>query len=140
MKAKVYVDGGARGNPGPAAVGGVVEIEGGKRVRFGKYIGRATNNIAEYRSALEGLRELKKIAGEEKRGEAVFYMDSRLVVNQLNGLFKIKNSKLREEIVKVREAERELGWGVRYKLVPREENKEADYLVNKVLDERGNNG
>jgi len=138
MEIEVYVDGGARGNPGPAAVGGVIRFykEGKKRkISFCRYIGEATNNVAEYKGVIEALRRVKEVV-DGKGEKVIIFMDSRLVVNQLNGFFKIKESKLRELAVLVRQLEGELGAGVLYKFVPREKNTEADYLVNKALNGR----
>src|SRR5574341_1068455 len=105
MKFIVHTDGGARGNPGPAAVGVVIEklknenlkMKNEERellVEFGKQIGEATNNVAEYTAVLEGLRNLKSQISnfkfeDRKHLEIQFFLDSNLVVNQLNGLFKV---------------------------------------------------
>ncbi len=150
MQLVVHTDGGARGNPGPAAAGVVIEqcqcvsvsmCHEKKRkeiVSFGKRIGEATNNVAEYRAVLEALLEIKneklKMKNEESL-EIQFYLDSNLVVQQLNGLFKVKDAKLRELLMQVRVLERECGGVVRYRYVPREQNRRADFLVNKALDE-----
>lgn len=134
---KIFTDGGARGNPGPAAIGFVVKDKSGKTlVRVGKYIGEATNNVAEYQAVIEALKWLKQ------KNQAInltiyqidFFLDSKLVVNQLNGLFKIKNAKLRNLIIEVRVLEREVGCPVYYHYLSREKNKEADSLVNQVLN------
>jgi len=127
----IFTDGGALGNPGPAGVG--VVVRKGKRVvqKISRFIGRATNNIAEYQAVIEALKWLKK---ENKRKEKVyFFLDSKLVVNQLNGLFKVKNANLRRLIVKVRELERDAGGSISYFHIPREKNQEADSLVKEAL-------
>src|SRR4030042_5957474 len=94
MKFIVHTDGGARGNPGPAAIGVVIEDGAKKRLHeFGMRIGEATNNIAEYRAVAEALRAIKQRAGEAPDIEC--YLDSTRVVHQLNGLFKIKDATLR---------------------------------------------
>jgi len=136
MRIKVFVDGGARGNPGPAGVGGVIFPEGESKICFYKYIGVATNNVAEYSSVIEALIKINKTYDEKENLTVQVFMDSALVVNQLNGFFKVKNAKLRELICRVRELEKELGGSIIYKAIKREENVEADYLVNKALDER----
>jgi len=134
----VFADGGARGNPGPAAVGFLVKDNQGKvLVRQGKFIGRATNNVAEYMAVVEALRWFKKnlIGSTRAVGAIKFFLDSKLVVNQLNGLFKIKNKNLRDLIIKVRELEQAVGGNISYYYQSREKNKQADFLVNQVLDE-----
>jgi ribonuclease HI len=134
----VFADGGARGNPGPAAVGFLVKNNQGKvLVRQGKYIGRATNNVAEYMAVVEALKWLKKnLIGLTKSIDAIkFFLDSKLVVNQLNGLFKIKNKNLRDLVIKVRELEQGVGGNIFYYYQTREKNKQADFLVNQALNE-----
>src|SRR3989344_3558887 len=98
MKRIVHTDGGARGNPGPAAIGVVIE-EGNKTLAaFGKTIGEATNNIAEYTAVIEALMWLTQHPADYIQ----FFLDSTLVVNQLNGLFKVKEPHLRELLLQVR--------------------------------------
>ncbi|MBL7150450.1 ribonuclease HI family protein [Candidatus Microgenomates bacterium] len=133
MNLKIYCDGGAIGNPGPAAVGVVIQDEKGKVLtQFGKPIGHATNNIAEYMGVIEALKclnvrgsILRQSSGQGfgARGQRVdFYLDSRLVVNQLNGVFKVKNPKLRELVLKIRNLEQEVGAEIFYHYIPREKN------------------
>ena len=130
MKYIIHTDGGARGNPGPAAIGVVIEQESGKKVEeFGKRIGEATNNVAEYFAVLEALRNIKGIEATE----IDFFLDSVLVVNQLNGKFRVKDSKLRDLLMNVRMVEQEVGGKVQYNVVPREKNRRADFLVNRAL-------
>lgn len=135
MKFIIHTDGGARGNPGPAAIGVVIE-DGNKKIikKFGRYIGEATNNVAEYSAVTEALRAIKGIAGE--LSEIEFFLDSTLVVNQLNGLFKIKDPTLRSLATDVRILEQEVGGAVHYTAVPRKQNWRADFLVNEALDAR----
>lgn len=132
----IFTDGGARGNPGPSAVGIVVLENENKIASFGKKIGNTTNNSAEYQAvifALDWLLENKeKLSGHS----ILFFLDSQLVYSQITGLYKIKDSKLRELLFKVREKEGELGIPVSYNLIPREKNKEADKLVNLALDNK----
>ncbi|MEK7581457.1 MAG: ribonuclease HI family protein [Patescibacteria group bacterium] len=126
----INCDGGSRGNPGPAAFGFVVKSNG-KLVKEGfGYIGIATNNTAEYTAVIEALSWLKENTKDE---ELTFNLDSLLVVSQLNGLYKVKNATIRELIVKIRQLETSFSKIV-YKHVPREQNKEADRLVNLALD------
>jgi len=134
----VFADGGARGNPGPAAIGFIIKDSKGKALkREGKYIGETTNNVAEYQAVIESLKWIKKnlINSVVSINSINFFLDSKLIVNQLNGLFKIKNSNLRGLIVKVRQLEQEVGGNVSYNFIPREKNKEADTLVNQSLEE-----
>lgn len=133
MNVTVHTDGGARGNPGPAAVGVVIQKEGKEVAAFGKAIGDTTNNVAEYTAVIEALTKIKQLS----LGEVLinFYLDSTLVVNQLNGLFKIKDARLRELISRVRILEQEAGGRIHYTYVPREENRRADFLVNQALDQ-----
>lgn len=128
----IFTDGGARGNPGPAAVGVVItDNERKETIHLAKRIGRTTNNVAEYTAVITALIWIKE---NSKFSDAEFFLDSLLIVNQLNGLFKIKDNKLRELIIKVRGLEREIGGNISYHYVPREKNKMADRLVNQALD------
>jgi ribonuclease HI len=125
----VFTDGGARGNPGPAAVGFVVKDEKGRvLIEQGKFIGWATNNIAEYRAVIEALRWIKENF-KYKISNIKFFLDSNLVVNQLNGLFKIKNKKLRNLIIETRKLEQGIGGNVFYNFIRRGKNRKADFLV-----------
>lgn len=128
---KIFTDGGARGNPGPAAIGFVVinEVTGKLVKTLGKQIGKATNNVAEYFAVIEALKFLKKIFVDQ----ANFFLDSQLIVNQLNGYYKIKDSKLRNLMIEVRKLEQEVGGNISYHLIKREENQWADSLVNSSL-------
>ncbi len=136
MILKVYTDGGSRGNPGPSAIGGVGYLDGEKIIEFKKSIGIATNNDAEYRALIEALTNIKnqisKIKNTDQISKIEFYSDSRLMVNQVNGLFKVKNGKIREYIFKIRSLEQEINLPISYHHVPREQNSEADRLVNAV--------
>ena len=135
-KLEVYVDGGSRGNPGEAAIGGAVFLKGEEKpvFTFSKRIGVATNNEAEYKAVIHALRLIKEKFGKVE--EVMFFMDSQLVVNQLNGLFKVKKGRFREFIFQIRALESEIGGRVVYKLVPRERNRLADKLVNLALDKK----
>ncbi len=141
MKFIVHTDGGARGNPGPAAIGVLIEMTNEKKkiVEISKKIEEATNNVAEYTAVLEALRNIKyQISNikyeERKQMQIAFFLDSVLVVNQLNGKFKVKDPQLRELLLAVRLLEQEVGGLIRYAAVPREQNQWADFLVNKALD------
>ncbi len=137
MLLKIFTDGGARGNPGPGGIGVVFSLPSGEVVlRFGKPVGIVTNNIAEYLAVEKGLEllpeYLKKNSSTIKRVE--FYLDSLLVVNQINGLFKVKNGDLQKMLLRIRSREASLTLDPVYKNIPREKNEEADQLVNEVLD------
>lgn len=132
----VHTDGGARGNPGPAGIGVVIEKDGKIIHEFGKTIREATNNVAEYTAVVEALNWL--IQNESRItyhiSHITFYLDSQLVVNQLNGLWKIKNADLRNLMIKIRELEQQVGGVITYASIPREQNQRADFLVNQALD------
>ena len=134
----VFTDGGALNNPGPAAVGIVVKKKGKTIKKLAKYIGKTTNNVAEYTAVIEALKWLKENQSSifKNQSSINFFLDSKLVVNQLNGLFKIKDWKLRNLVIKVRGLEREAGGNIFYCHIPREKNVEADSLVKSVLAKR----
>lgn len=142
MILNIYTDGGARGNPGPAAIGVVIKSEDEKEITaFGKRIGETTNNVAEYTAVIEGLQSVKsqlsvpaEAGSVDSIEKIIFFLDSSLVVNQLNGLFKVKDGNLRNLLVKIRELESEVGGNISYKQIPREKNWQADRLVNQALD------
>ncbi len=146
MKLRIHTDGGARGNPGSAAVGVVIEevSDAGESTiaSFGKTIGETTNNVAEYTAVVEALtwvRDHLSKRTNNKKNQPIFIqflLDSLLVVNQLNGKFKIKEPHLRELLTKVRILEQEIACTVEYGSIPREQNRRADLLVNKALDEQ----
>jgi len=133
VKALLYTDGGARGNPGPAAYGFVLESEDGIVLAAeGEAIGVATNNVAEYRAVVEGLRKAVEVGVDEL--EVV--SDSELIVHQMRGEWKIKNEALKVLWGEAQELADELG-KVRYTAVRREHNELADRLVNEALDAEG---
>jgi ribonuclease HI len=130
VKLTVNVDGGARGNPGPAAVGVVVRDETGELLaERAERIGKTTNNVAEYRALLLGIATAKEMGGTELE----LVGDSELIVRQVEGRYKVKDAALRELHA---EAKRELAaferWSIRH--VKRAENADADRLVNAALD------
>lgn len=128
----VYTDGGARGNPGPSAIGVYIEQDNKPVVRIGKRIGNATNNFAEYSAILEALNWLNENKNIFDRID--FFMDSELAFSQLTGAYKIKNEKIRNFIFKIRKLESEIAKPIKYNHVRREKNKNADFLVNAALD------
>ena len=130
MKAKLSTDGGARGNPGPAAYGYVLESDDGHVLDArGETIGVATNNVAEYRGLIAGLEKALELGVSEL--EVV--SDSELVVKQMLGDYKVKNAALRELSAEAGDLARRLG-KVSYTAVRREHNDLADGLVNEALD------
>ncbi len=130
MKHILYTDGGARGNPGPAAIGGVLmDAQHGTMAEFSEAIGVTTNNQAEYRSLLHGLQ----LALDAQVQELSCYLDSELVVKQLRGEYRIKDPALRVLADAVRE--RIVGFKfISFSHIPREQNARADALVNAALD------
>ena len=135
-KLVIFCDGGSRGNPGLAAAAGVIKHVAGKtRVLCGKYLGIATNNQAEYASVELALQKVKE--NIEDVNEIHFYLDSKLVVNQLSGLYKTKDNRLREAVLRIRMLENGLG-KIYYQHISREKNQEADRLVNEVLNTENN--
>ncbi|HTU97485.1 MAG TPA: ribonuclease HI family protein [Solirubrobacteraceae bacterium] len=126
----VHVDGGARGNPGPAAVGVVISAPGGEVLdEYAERIGVATNNVAEYQALLRGVQRARALGAREVE----FINDSELVAKQLTGAYKVKHPAMRplyeEAIEALRAFER---WSIRS--VPRAQNARADALVNDALD------
>jgi ribonuclease HI len=132
----VHTDGGARGNPGPAAIGIVIEsLHTGKRT-LKKYLGITTNNVAEYTAVLEALKSIiEEYKGGEK-DEIHFFLDSQLVERQLSGVYKIKDPYLNRLAEEIQKNIRKWGKDVTFTYVPREQNTEADALVNAILDNR----
>ena len=130
MKARLFTDGGARGNPGPAAYGYVLEADDGTVLAaHGEAIGVATNNVAEYSALIAGLEK----ATELRLDEVEVVSDSELMVKQMRGEYKVRNEALRELSVSAGRLARGLG-KVTYTAVRREHNKLADQLVNEALD------
>jgi ribonuclease HI len=126
----VNVDGGARGNPGPAAIGVVVRNgDGSVLEEVGETIGEATNNVAEYRALLRGI----ELAAGRGAGEVELVGDSELVVRQVEGRYKVKNAGMKKLHEEVKRALRGFeSWSIRH--VRRGENADADRLVNEALD------
>jgi ribonuclease HI len=126
----IHVDGGSRGNPGPAAIGVVVSEPDGTMVdEFGERIGVTTNNVAEYRALLRGVRQAAELGAREIE----LINDSELVAKQLTGAYKVKHPAMRPLHAEAIEALRAFdGWRIRS--VPRAQNARADELVNEALD------
>jgi len=130
MRLVVNVDGGARGNPGPAAIAAVVQSAEGEVIEErGERIGRTTNNVAEYRALLLGIERARALGADEVE----LVGDSELIVKQVKGEYKVKDATMRELHAEVTRALGELdSWSIRH--VRRERNADADRLVNRVLD------
>lgn len=127
----IFCDGGSRGNPGPAAYGFVVK-EGGKTIKSqGKTLGIATNNFAEYTAVIKALMWL---SDNFEREDLNFFLDSQLAASQLSGIYKVKNAQIRELVLKIKSLETNFGQ-IKYTHIPREQNSEADAMVNQALDE-----
>ncbi len=137
---KIFIntDGGARGNPGPAAIG-VVFFDADEEMLFSykQTIGEATNNQAEYKAiikALEILLKSKWLKGSGDEAEVVCRLDSLLVVEQVNGNYKVKNNDIKIFISRINNLLKEINRNVLFVHIPREQNKLADKLVNNALD------
>ncbi|MFA6466425.1 MAG: ribonuclease HI family protein [Patescibacteria group bacterium] len=129
--ARLFTDGGARGNPGPAAIGGVIYDGKNKIADFSQYIGQTTNNQAEYQALLKGL----DLALSNNIQNLECFLDSELVVKQMNKEYKVKDKELAKIFVKVYNLSLKFK-KISFSHIRREYNKEADALVNKALDAR----
>ncbi len=129
----LFTDGGARGNPGPAGIGGVLKDPATGKIlsRFSRYLGERTNNQAEYEAVINGLDQARNLGVRTVQ----CFLDSQLVAEQLSRRYKVKNSDLAKLFVqawnRVQQFDR-----VTFQYIPREQNREADALVNRALDER----
>ena len=134
MPITIYTDGGARGNPGPSAAGIVIKEGDNTLLEFGEYLGPVqTNNYAEYMAVILALEALKR---EGYAGRTLeFKMDSKLVVEQVQGNWKVKEPSLKPLVAKVRALLADFPQHT-FAHIPREENYEADALVNQALDEQ----
>ena len=130
-KAIIHTDGGARGNPGPAGIGAVIE-HGGQTHQLKRYIGQATNNQAEYQAVLMALEKAVELGVKE----ADVFLDSELVQQQLVGNYKVKDSQLQILFVKIWNLQQTFA-KLKFFHVRRNDNKEADKLVNQAIDEAG---
>jgi len=138
MNIVVYTDGGSRGNPGPSALGVVIDIDG-KRHEYGEFLGTGTNNEAEYAAVIFALKKTKQLVGKEKaeHEEVKVNMDSELICRQMNHEYKISVDRMKMLFVDV--------WNltldfkkVTFHHIPREQNKAADAMVNEALDKQRN--
>lgn len=126
----VFTDGGARGNPGPGAIGVVVKDQSQKTIfEMSKSIGYTTNNKAEYTAVIEALKWLSDFLKNEKDVEVKLFLDSLLVVNQLTGKFKIKNPDLKKLAAQINILKKNIRGQISYHFIERKLNSRADFLV-----------
>ena len=141
MKNKIIIhtDGGSRGNPGPAAIGAVIEGDLMGKKEYGEYIGETTNNEAEYKAVIFAFKKLKQLIGSDKCGASSveFLIDSELIVKQLNKEYKLKDKNIQNFFIEIWNLTFDFG-GVSFQHIPREENTDADRIVNQVLDRETN--
>lgn len=132
-KVIIYTDGGSRGNPGPAAIGVVI---GNKK--YSEQIGQSTNNEAEYQAVIFALKKAKALYGKKKIKEMEFEVrsDSELLIKQLNGKYKVLEPKIQPLFLQVWNLKMDFG-KIKFILIPRGKNKEADRLVNEALEAHG---
>lgn len=135
MTITIHTDGGSRGNPGPAALGYVIDIPEKEKIAEGEYLGETTNNVAEYTAILRSLQKVVEILGEQlsKKAQIKLYLDSELAQRQLTGVYKVKNAGLKPIAQQIWNIEKKFDT-IEYNHVKRAFNKEADAQVNKALD------
>lgn len=136
QKILIFTDGGARGNPGPAGIGAVVQGEDGEVFKeISEYIGEATNNVAEYEALIAALRATRDLFREKLHSVSVeVRMDSELIVRQMNGIYKVKEPSLKERFGTVAQMRQDDFGNLIFTHIPREKNKHADRLVNEAID------
>ena len=130
----IYTDGGARGNPGPAGAGAVVYKGKKKIAEVSKFLGERTNNWAEYEALILALEAARKAVGKTISHAAV-NMDSELIVRQMNGMYRVKDSELKAQHIRARRIIEESFGNISFTHIPREKNKEADQLANDAMDQ-----
>lgn len=141
-KIKIYCDGGARGNPGPAGIGFIAKRNNEILYKYSLFIGKATNNVAEYTAVLKAIQWLannetmKTLSGgrQKSNNEIFFYMDSLLVAKQLGGYYKIKNLALKNLAMKIKNIQNKISQKIKFIHIPREKNLQADQLANLAMD------
>jgi len=132
----VYTDGGSRGNPGPSAMGVIFCNERRETIKkYSEYLGEATNNEAEYQAVIFALKKFKALFGKKlaKNSEIELCSDSELLIRQLNGQYKILEPKIQSLFITAWNLKLDFK-KIKFKLISREKNKEADKLVNEALD------
>lgn len=137
MKIILYTDGGARGNPGPAGIGGQLLQDTTVVAEFSEYVGKQTNNWAEYEALIHGLdltNQIKSRSQTSGLDQLEVKMDSELIVKQMRGEYRVKDAELKKQHAKVNALLDQLALPVTFSHVRREKNKEADRLVNEAID------
>ncbi len=133
----INIDGGSRGNPGPSALGVVISGSRGEVIKkYSHFLGKATNNQAEYQALIFALKKIKALLGKEKakKTEIEIKSDSQLLVSQMNGVYKIKEKVIQELFLQAWNLKVELSQ-IKFISIPREQNKLADQLANQALDQ-----
>lgn len=132
----IHSDGGSRGNPGSAAIGVHVEVDGKRVFELSKTIGVGTNNTAEYQAVVQGVKWLQTyvLPFSSEEVQADWIVDSKLVAEQLSGRYKVKNANIAAYTREIWNICSKLPYHITFKHVPREQNSEADRLVNAALD------
>ncbi len=136
QKISIHTDGGARGNPGPAAIGVVIQGAPWPKAKcYGNYIGETTNNVAEYQAVIFGLKKAARLLGknEAKKTNVEIHTDSELIARQMMREYKVKMPHLKPLFLKASELLKNFA-SVAFIIIRREKNKEADALVNEALD------
>lgn len=133
MTLQIYTDGGSLNNPGQAAIAYVFYLNGKVLLTHSKRIGVATNNVAEYTALIDALTHVKTIIKQHSIKRIDVFSDSQLMINQLNGLYKVKDAIMREMVMKIRILECDLNIPIKYTHVLREKNETADSLIKKEL-------
>jgi ribonuclease HI len=131
MELTIYTDGASRNNPGEAGAGAVIKQEGKLVAALARYLGTTTNNVAEYTAAIIALEHAVLLGASRVR----LFADSELLVRQINGRYKVKNEGLKKLYHTVKELIAKIGC-VEVQYIPREQNREADALANKAIDEK----
>ena len=136
-KITIFTDGGAKDNPGPAAIGAVIYKDGEKVKEYSEFIGEATNNEAEYKALIFALKKVKSLYGKDKIKDVKLKAntDSELMAKQLNGNYKVKDEKIQPLFLKAHNLTLNFGQ-FSIKSVPREKNEEADSLVKQSLKQQ----
>jgi ribonuclease HI len=140
-KITIYIDGGSRGNPGPSAAGVVFCNENGQMFKeYSEYLGVGTNNEAEYQGAIFALKKFKALFGKKiaEASEIEIRSDSELLVRQLNGGYKILEPRIKDLFIEIWNLKTDFK-KIKFTLIPRNKNQEADRLVNEALDSAGSN-
>ena len=133
MTLTIYTDGGSLNNPGQAAYAYVIYRDTEILVKHGARLGIATNNIAEYTGLIEALKKVIELKKSHEINKIFVFADSELMVKQVNGLYKVKNTELRDKLFEVRALEGDMNIPITYTHVLREKNQLADSLVKKAL-------